>query len=96
MLSILGCGRFPAVIEKRLSLTAQGQVHYELKTPYRDGTTHVIFEPLEFMAHFPVRHPTGDLRSYKSASLPICHRQTRRPGAQATSQAHPLSRCVRP
>ena len=36
----------PAVSEKRLSLTAQGKVRYELKTPYRDGTTHVIFEPL--------------------------------------------------
>ena len=46
----------------------------QLKTPYRDGTTHVIFEPLEFMAHFPVRHPSGDLRSCKSAVLPICHR----------------------
>lgn len=36
----------PAVSEKRLSLTANGQVRYQLKTPYRDGTTHVIFEPL--------------------------------------------------
>ena len=33
----------PAVSEKRLSLTANGQVRYQLKTPYRDGTTHVIF-----------------------------------------------------
>jgi len=40
----------PAVSEKRLSLTAQGKVRYELKTPYRDGTTHVIFEPLDFIA----------------------------------------------
>ncbi len=40
----------PAVSEKRLSLTAQGKVRYELKTPYRDGTTQVIFEPLDFIA----------------------------------------------
>jgi hypothetical protein len=40
----------PAVSEKRLSLTAQGKVRYALKTPYRDGTTHVIFEPLDFIA----------------------------------------------
>jgi len=40
----------PAVSEKRLSLTGQGKVRYELKTPYRDGTTHVIFEPLDFIA----------------------------------------------
>ena len=31
----------PAVSEKRLSLTANGQVRYQLKTPYWDGTTHV-------------------------------------------------------
>ena len=36
--------------EKRLSLTDTGQVRYELKTPYRDGTTHVFFEPLDFIA----------------------------------------------
>ena len=29
--------------EKRLSLTANGQIRYQLKTPYRDGTTHVVF-----------------------------------------------------
>ena len=40
----------PAVSEKRLSLTRGGNVRYQLKTPYRDGTTHVIFEPLDFIA----------------------------------------------
>jgi len=27
-----------------------GNVRYALKTPYRDGTTHVIFEPEDFIA----------------------------------------------
>jgi hypothetical protein len=40
----------PAISEKRLSLTNHGKVRYELKTPYRDGTTHVIFEPVDFLA----------------------------------------------
>jgi len=39
----------PAVSTKCLSLTRNGQVRYELKTPWRNGTTHVIFEPLDFM-----------------------------------------------
>ena len=39
----------PAVATKRLSLTRNGQVRYELKTPYANGTTHVLFEPLDFM-----------------------------------------------
>jgi len=30
-------------------LTRNGQVRYELKTPWRNGTTHVIFEPLDIM-----------------------------------------------
>ena len=40
----------PAVSEKRLSLTSSGNIRYQLKTPYSDGTTHVIFEPLDFIA----------------------------------------------
>jgi hypothetical protein len=28
--------------------------------PYSDGTTHVIFEPLDFMSYIPVLHPSGD------------------------------------
>ncbi len=28
-----------AISEKRLSMTQRGQVRYELKTPYKDGTT---------------------------------------------------------
>ena len=40
----------PAIAEPRLSLTPHGNVRYQLKTPYRDGTTHVILEPLDFMA----------------------------------------------
>ena len=40
----------PAVSTTRLSLTRNGQVRYELKTPWRNGTTHVIFEPLDFIS----------------------------------------------
>ena len=47
----------PAVSEKRLSLTRGGDVRYQLKTPYRDGTTHVIFEPLDFIARLAALVP---------------------------------------
>ncbi len=47
----------PAVAEKRLSLTANGNVRYRLKTPYRDGTTHVIFDPLDFIARLAALVP---------------------------------------
>lgn len=40
----------PAVSEQRLSLTESGKIRYELKTPYRNGTTHIIFGPLDFIS----------------------------------------------
>ncbi|MFT5115346.1 MAG: hypothetical protein ACI8P9_004694 [Parasphingorhabdus sp.] len=36
--------------DKRLSLTPGGHIRYQLKTPYRNDTTYVIFGPLDFMA----------------------------------------------
>ena len=47
----------PAVSEKRLSLTPNGNIRYRLKTPYRDGTTHVILEPLDFIARLAALVP---------------------------------------
>ncbi len=40
----------PALSEARLELTDLGMVRYGLKTAYRDGTAHVVSEPLDFMA----------------------------------------------
>jgi len=34
---------------KRLRRTSAGEVVLQLKTPYRDGTTHVVMAPLEFL-----------------------------------------------
>ena len=55
----------PAVSQARLSLSAGGLVRYQLKTPYPDGTTHVLSEPLDFIARPAARaarstcSPTG-------------------------------------
>lgn len=38
-----------AFSEQRLSMTQHEQVRYELKTPYRDGSTHVLFSPIDFI-----------------------------------------------
>jgi hypothetical protein len=44
----------------------QGQVRYRLKTPYRDGTTHIVLEPLDFIARLAalVPPPRVHLRRY--------------------------------
>jgi len=47
----------PDVSEQRLTLTPSGKVRYELKTPFRNGTTHVIFEPLDFIARLAALVP---------------------------------------
>jgi hypothetical protein len=44
----------------RLSLTAQGNIRYALETPYRDGTTHVMFEPLDFLARLAALVPNHE------------------------------------
>ena len=39
----------PALANERLALNRAGQVVLTLKTPYRDGTTHIVMSPLEFL-----------------------------------------------
>jgi uncharacterized protein (DUF983 family) len=39
----------PALSDERVQLNAAGQVELKLKTPWRDGTTHLVMSPLEFM-----------------------------------------------
>lgn len=39
----------PALANERLSRNAKGQVVLKLKSPYRDGTTHIVMHPQEFM-----------------------------------------------
>jgi hypothetical protein len=39
----------PALSDERVQLNAARQVELRLKTPWRDGTTHLVMSPLEFM-----------------------------------------------
>ena len=43
------CAR-PPLANDRLSLLADGRVLVELKTPWSDGTTHMAYDPLDFLA----------------------------------------------
>ena len=47
----------PTVSEKHLSLTPNWNIRYQLNTLYRDGTTHVIFESLDFIARLTALVP---------------------------------------
>lgn len=47
----------PAVSTHRMEILADGSISYELKTPYKNGTTHVVFEPLDFIARLAALVP---------------------------------------
>jgi hypothetical protein len=69
----------PPVSEHRLSLAPSGKVRYQLKTPYRDGTTHVIFEPLDFLAKLAalVPKPRVNLTRYHGIFAPNSRHRAR-------------------
>jgi hypothetical protein len=73
----------PAVSEQRIAFTSSGNIRYELKTPYRDGTTHVIFEPLDFIARLAalIPPPRINLTRYHGVFAPNSeHRALVTPG----------------
>lgn len=47
----------PAITEQRMSLANNGNVVVGLKTPYSDGTTHVVLSPMEFMGRLAALVP---------------------------------------
>ena len=69
--------------EQRIALTPSGNIRYELKRPYRDGTTHVIFELLDFIARLAalVPPPRVNLTRYHGVFAPNSqHRALVTPG----------------
>jgi len=62
----------PALSDERVHLNAAGQVELKLKTPWRDGTTHLVMSPLEFMQRLaaPVPRPRLHLIRFHGALSP--------------------------
>lgn len=62
----------PAVSERWLSLTANDNVRDQLKAPCKDGTTHVIFEPFDFIARLAtlVLRPRVNLTRFHGVFAP--------------------------
>ena len=47
----------PPIATKRLSVDDRGRVVYRYKHPFRDGSTHVVLEPLDFIARLAALVP---------------------------------------
>ncbi len=62
----------PPLALDRLNVQSTGQVVYELKHPFKNGTTHFIFEPLEFLAKLAalVPRPRANLTRYHGVLAP--------------------------
>jgi hypothetical protein len=58
----------PALSEERVQLNAAGQVELKLKTPWRDGTTHLVMSPLEFMQRRAARATKGRVSGSRAAA----------------------------
>jgi hypothetical protein len=57
----------PPIATKRLSVDGRGRVVYQYKQPFRDGSTHVVLEPLDFMARLAGLVEMGGLEPPTSA-----------------------------
>lgn len=62
----------PPVAEERLRIDSQGQVVYKLKRAYDNGTTHLVFSPLEFIERLVslVPRPRVNLSRYHGLFAP--------------------------
>jgi hypothetical protein len=86
----------PPIATERLALTDGGHIRYALKTPYRDGTTHVIFEPLDLIARLAalVPKPRAHLTRYHGVFAP--NGRLRRHITRAGQGKQGLTRCPEP
>jgi hypothetical protein len=62
----------PAISLERLTVRADGKIQYELKNPFRDGTTHILFSPLDFLSKLAalVPRPRHNLVRYHGIFAP--------------------------
>jgi hypothetical protein len=91
----------PALSDERVQLNATGQVELKLKTPWRDGTTHLLMSPLEFMQRLAALVPRPRLHLIRfhgvlapNAKLrPLVVPQQPPAKAQAATEAAVAARC---
>ena len=61
----------PALTNERVQLNSAGQVVLKLKTPWRDGTTHIVISPLEFMQRLAALVPRPRLHLIRLVSAQL-------------------------
>jgi hypothetical protein len=77
----------PAIANERLKLNSAGDVVLQLKSPYQDGTTHILMSPLEFMQRLAALVPRPRLNLIRFHGVLAPHAKLRSdivPGRPAT------------
>ncbi|MCI0733225.1 MAG: transposase [Methylococcaceae bacterium] len=59
----------PAIANERLKYNRAGDVVLQLKSPYQDGTTHIVLSPLEFMQRLAALVPRPRLNLIRNHYL---------------------------
>ena len=57
----------PAIANERLSINREGNMVLKLKTAYRNGTTHIVMSPMEFMQRLAALVPRPRLHLIRPA-----------------------------
>ena len=83
----------PALSNERLSVNDRGQVVYRLKHPFGDGTTHVVLDPMNFIARLAalIPRPRTHLTRYHGVFAPNFKHRRRiipNPAHQTTREPH--------
>jgi len=53
----------PALVNERVQTNGAGQVVLKLKAPWRDGTTHLVLSPMQFMQQSTLFAPGCNARA---------------------------------
>ena len=78
----------PALANERVQINKAGQVVLKLKSAWRDGTTHIVMSPLEFMQRLAARATEGCLSCARAATAPAPDPLPRGAGAQCQATGH--------
>ncbi len=87
----------PAISNERLRINRQGQVVLKLKSAWRDGTSHLVMEPLEFMQRLAalVPRPRLHLIRFHGVLAPIAKLRSKvvpkSESATAHAEEHPCA-----
>ncbi len=84
----------PPVAAPRLSLSSTGKVVYTLKTPYRDGTTQVAFDPLDFIARLAALVPKPQVNLTRYHGVLVLRGPTKPSMAWAGHASQTRQRCA--